>query len=73
MSQKPISALRRRMFEDMAVRRLGDKTQHDCMGPLGGSWRCGSDASGLLFNLGPSQFVLTRHSQGLGRGRRLAQ
>ena len=29
MSQKPISALRRRMLEDMAVRRLGEKTQHD--------------------------------------------
>ena len=29
MSQKPISDLRRRMLEDMAVRRLGAKTQHD--------------------------------------------
>lgn len=29
MSQKPISDLRRRMLEDMAVRRLGEKTQHD--------------------------------------------
>ena len=26
---KPISALRRRMLEDMAVRRFGEKTQHD--------------------------------------------
>lgn len=26
---KPISALRRRLLEDMAVRRLGEKTQHD--------------------------------------------
>jgi integrase/recombinase XerD len=29
MSQKPISDLRRRMLEDMAVRRFGEKTQHD--------------------------------------------
>ena len=29
MSDKPISDLRRRMLEDMAVRRLGEKTQHD--------------------------------------------
>ena len=29
MSQKPISDLRRRMLEDMAVRRLGEKTKHD--------------------------------------------
>ena len=29
MTDKPISDLRRRMFEDMAVRRLGEKTQHD--------------------------------------------
>ena len=29
MSQKPISDLRRRMLEDMAVRRLGEKTRHD--------------------------------------------
>ena len=29
MNQKPISDLRRRMLEDMAVRRLGEKTQHD--------------------------------------------
>jgi integrase/recombinase XerD len=29
MSQKPISDLRRRMLEDMAVRRIGEKTQHD--------------------------------------------
>ena len=28
-SQKPISDLRRRMLEDMAVRRLGEKTRHD--------------------------------------------
>ena len=28
-STKPISDLRRRMLEDMAVRRLGEKTQHD--------------------------------------------
>ena len=27
MSEKPISPLRRRMLEDMAVRRLGEKTQ----------------------------------------------
>ena len=29
MNQKPISDLRRRLLEDMAVRRLGEKTQHD--------------------------------------------
>ena len=29
MNQTPISDLRRRMLEDMAVRRLGEKTQHD--------------------------------------------
>jgi site-specific recombinase XerC len=29
MKNKPISDLRRRMLEDMAVRRLGEKTQHD--------------------------------------------
>ena len=29
MSEKPISDLRRRMLEDMAVRKLGDKTRHD--------------------------------------------
>lgn len=29
MKQKPISDLRRRMLEDMAVRHLGEKTQHD--------------------------------------------
>ncbi len=29
MNPKPISDLRRRMLEDMAVRRLGEKTQHD--------------------------------------------
>jgi integrase/recombinase XerD len=29
MHTKPISDLRRRMLEDMAVRRLGEKTQHD--------------------------------------------
>jgi integrase/recombinase XerD len=29
MIEKPISDLRRRMLEDMAVRRLGEKTQHD--------------------------------------------
>ena len=29
MNQKPISDLRRRMLEDMAVRRLGEKTRHD--------------------------------------------
>ena len=29
MNEKPISDLRRRMLEDMAVRRLGEKTQHD--------------------------------------------
>ena len=29
MNPKPISDLRRRMLEDMAVRRFGEKTQHD--------------------------------------------
>src|SRR5262249_49023835 len=29
MKDKPISDLRRRMLEDMAVRRLGEKTQQD--------------------------------------------
>ena len=29
MNAKPISDLRRRMLEDMAVRRLGEKTRHD--------------------------------------------
>lgn len=29
MTDKPISDLRRRMLEDMAVRRFGEKTQHD--------------------------------------------
>ena len=29
MSEKPISDLRRRMLEDMAVRKLGEKTRHD--------------------------------------------
>jgi site-specific recombinase XerD len=29
MSEKPISDLRRRMLEDMAVRRFGEKTRHD--------------------------------------------
>ena len=29
MSEKPISSLRRRMLEDMAVRKFGDKTRHD--------------------------------------------
>ena len=29
MSDKPISDLRRRMLEDMAVRRFGEKTKHD--------------------------------------------
>ena len=29
MNDKPISDLRRRMLEDMAVRRLGEKTRHD--------------------------------------------
>ncbi len=29
MSQKPISELRRRMLEDMVVRRLGEKTKSD--------------------------------------------
>jgi site-specific recombinase XerD len=29
MSEKPISPLRRRMIEDMSVRRFGEKTQHD--------------------------------------------
>ena len=29
MSEKPISDLRRRMLEDMAVRKFGEKTQHD--------------------------------------------
>ena len=29
MSEKPISDLRRRMLEDMAVRKFGEKTRHD--------------------------------------------
>ena len=29
MSEKPISVLRRRMLEDMAVRKFGEKTRHD--------------------------------------------
>ena len=29
MSEKPISDLRRRMLEDMAVRKFGEKTKHD--------------------------------------------
>ena len=29
MTDKPISDLRRRMLEDMAVRRFSEKTQHD--------------------------------------------
>jgi hypothetical protein len=29
MSEEPISNLRRRMLEDMAVRKFGDKTKHD--------------------------------------------
>jgi integrase/recombinase XerD len=29
MSEKPISPLRRRMIEDMSVRKFGEKTQHD--------------------------------------------
>jgi integrase/recombinase XerD len=29
MSLRPISPLRRRMLEDMAVRKFGDKTRHD--------------------------------------------
>ena len=29
MSDKPISDLRRRMLEDMAVRQFGEKTKHD--------------------------------------------
>ena len=29
MNEKPISDLRRRMLEDMAVRKFGDKTRHD--------------------------------------------
>ena len=29
MSEKPISDLRRRMLEDMAVRQFGEKTRHD--------------------------------------------
>jgi integrase/recombinase XerD len=29
MRDKPISDLRRRMLEDMAVRQLGEKTRHD--------------------------------------------
>ncbi len=28
-SAKPVSDLRRRMLEDMAVRRFGEKTRHD--------------------------------------------
>jgi integrase/recombinase XerD len=29
MSEKPINDLRRRMLEDMAVRKFGEKTRHD--------------------------------------------
>jgi integrase/recombinase XerD len=29
MSETPISPLRRRMLEDMAVRKFGEKTRHD--------------------------------------------
>ena len=29
MSLRPISPLRQRMLEDMAVRKFGDKTRHD--------------------------------------------
>jgi integrase/recombinase XerD len=29
MSEKPISPLRRRMIEDMSIRKFGEKTQHD--------------------------------------------
>src|SRR5688572_33014467 len=29
MSERPISPLRQRMLEDMAVRKFGDKTRHD--------------------------------------------
>src|ERR1700724_3256564 len=29
MSEKPISPLRRRMIEDMSVRKFGEKTRHD--------------------------------------------
>jgi integrase/recombinase XerD len=29
MSEKPINGLRRRMLEDMAVRKFGEKTRHD--------------------------------------------
>ena len=29
MSDKPISDLRRRMLEDMAVRQFGENTKHD--------------------------------------------
>jgi integrase/recombinase XerD len=29
MSEKPISEIRRRMLEDMAVRKFGEKTRHD--------------------------------------------
>jgi hypothetical protein len=29
MSDQPISDLRRRMLQDMAVRQFGEKTQHD--------------------------------------------
>lgn len=35
MTDKPISDLRRRMLEDMAVRRLGEKTQHDYIKHVG--------------------------------------
>jgi integrase/recombinase XerD len=29
MSERPISPLRQRMLEDMAVRKFGEKTRHD--------------------------------------------
>jgi integrase/recombinase XerD len=29
LSEKPVSPLRRRMIEDMSVRKFGEKTQHD--------------------------------------------
>jgi hypothetical protein len=29
MSEKPIKRLRRRMIEDVSVRKFGEKTQHD--------------------------------------------
>jgi hypothetical protein len=54
MSSRPISPLRQRMLEDMAVRKFGDKTRRDYIrhveafasfGP------CGASASGMTGDL----------------------